>query len=275
MNRERLVGYALPASDRPERGPELAGTIADAGATSTLRCGRELAHLVRFGLNTRARQVASAGIGRVLADAVCRGTTWIMVLDLSTLLVWRLSADRPNPLADAWSIGLLGAVLALALLGFERAAGTGGLLWVVLRAPQLAAVTTPGQWLPPAILLAACFGVMVLAPRRRPVDPRRLGWLLVPAWLIATFVLGDRANGYVFLELLVVVLLVVAAALVSLPTDPRLAVAGVMPVTYLGLSFERGDNLLPAVVVFLLVPLTVVALAALRIRQLKIGSLRS
>src|SRR4051812_39758835 len=92
--RERVAGLALcayPPVARAARGEEMLGTLLDASAGSRSRFVRETVALVRRGLRTRATQTAGAGAGagRLVADGLCLGATWVMSLDLSTLLSQR------------------------------------------------------------------------------------------------------------------------------------------------------------------------------------------
>ena len=108
-----------------------------------------------------------------------------MTLDVSTLLSQRARGMR-DPLLSSPSLALLAAVLALALVGYDRLAGAGALVWTALRLPALWDHHAGIVNLAPEVLPVICFCVLVLAPRRRAPDLRRLAWLLVPATLVAT-----------------------------------------------------------------------------------------
>ena len=71
---------------------------------------------------------------------------------------------------------MLAAILACALIGYERIAAVSGLAALIAYGPL-------GQhiqlvWLARVLVPIACLLVMVCAPQRRPRDPRRLLWLL-------------------------------------------------------------------------------------------------
>jgi hypothetical protein len=168
----------------------------------------------------------------------------------------------------AWpSIVLLGAALALVLVGFDRAGGIAALAWTAARTPALLAdhgvLTIAGATAVPL----ACLGVLVLAPRRRAPDPRRLAWLVVPLVLVAT--LGPPTSdqsAVLKLVVIVAVLVVIVAAVAALPFDPRLAIAGAMALSGLGLGgAEHGLNV--ALILCIAAAPAVVALAAVRLQS--------
>ena len=132
---------------------------------------------------------------------------------------------------------MLAAVLALALIGYDRLAGAGALVWTALRLPALWDHHAGLVNLAPEVLPIVCFCVLVLAPRRRAPDPRRLAWLLVPATLVAAA--GPppgEASPLLVAGVLLAALLVVVAAVALLPTDPRLAIAGAVSLSNLGIA---------------------------------------
>jgi hypothetical protein len=234
MNRERATRRALlvyPPDVRERVGHEMTATLLDASAGSRARFARELADLARAGVRLRGQRTAATGARQVLADGVCLAAVWLMTLDLSTLLSQTVRGFH-DPLLAPWSLVLLGAALALALVGYDRFAGAAALVWTAARLPALLdhhpgmgvvilAVTLPS---------VACFAVLVVAPRRRAPDPRRLAWLLVPVTLVATFGPPQYDQSSLLLALVAIaVLLVVVYALATLATDPRIAIAGAIP----------------------------------------------
>jgi len=238
LSRERATRVALlayPRDVRERAGGEMTATLLDASAGSRTRFLRELAGLARAGMQLRGRRTAATGTRRVLADGVCLAAVWLMTLDLSTLLSQRLRGME-DPLLAPWSLVLLGVALALALVGYDRLAGVAALVWTAARFPLLldhhpgmaivlVAVTLPS---------VACFAVLVVAPRRRAVDPRRLAWLLVPVTLVATFGPPDYDQSPLLLMLVTsATLLTVVYALATLTTDPRIAIAGAIPLIIL------------------------------------------
>jgi hypothetical protein len=273
MSRERLVRAGLlayPPAVRAALGPEMTATLLDAGTGSHRRFARELADLARLGLRARATRVASAGPGRVVADGICLAGTWLMTLDLSTLLSQSVRGMRDPLLAPA-SIALLGVALALALVGFDRLAGIAALVWTAARMPALLdhhpgmalvvlAVTVPS---------AACFAVLAFAPRRRAPDLRRLAWLIVPATLVATLGPPTYEQSPILLTVVAVAaILVVVAAVALLPTDPRLAIAGAVPLSDLGIGVAGNATDAFAALFIAATPL-VLAVAVTRTRRLR------
>jgi len=273
MSREGIAGLALlshPAAARTARGDEMLATLLDVSAGSRRRFGREIAALVRLGLRTRAAATASAGPRRLLADGLCLAAVWLLTLDVSTLVSQR-ARGMHDPLLSAPSIALLAAVLALALIGHDRLAGAGALAWTALRLPALWDHHAGLVNLAPEVLPVVCFCVLVLAPRRRAPDPRRLAWLLVPATLVAAA--GPppgEASPLLVAGVLLAALVVVVAAVALLPTDPRLAIAGAVSVSNLGIAvvvINHDGSLVPRLLVAA-APL-VLAAAVTRTRRLR------
>jgi hypothetical protein len=264
MNRERATRAALlayPPDVRERVGQEMLATLLDASAGSRTRFLRELAALTRAGFDARGQRTAAIGTRRVLTDGVCLAAVWLMTLDLSTLLSQR-ARGFDDPLLAPWSLALIGVALALALVGYDRLAGVAALVWTAARFPLLLD-HHPGMG---AVILAftlpsvACFAVLVLAPRRRAPDPRRLAWLLVPVTLVATLGPPEYDQSPLLLALVAIaVVLVVVYALVTLPADPRIAIAGAIPL----LIVAGGSAVVPA-----LAALLVLATAVARLRQL-------
>lgn len=264
MNRERATRAALlayPPDVRERAGHEMTATLLDASAGSRTRFARELAALARTGVRLRGQRTVATGARRVLADGVCLAAVWLMTLDLSTLLSQTVRGFE-DPLLAPWSLVLLGVALALALVGYDRLAGVAALVWTAARFPLLLD-HHPGMG---ALVLAvtlpsvACFAVLAVAPRRRALDPRRLAWLLVPATLVATFGPPQYDQSPLLLALVtIVVVLVVVYALATLPSDPRIAIAGAIP-----LLIVAGAS----AVVLALASLLVLATAVARLHQL-------
>ena len=272
MSGERIAALALlsyPAATRAARGDEMLATLQDASAGSRRQFVREIADLVRLGLRARGSQTASAGTRRIVADGLCLAAVWFMTLDVSTLLSQR-ARGMHDPLLSAPSIALLGAVLAIALVGYDRLAGAGALVWTALRLPALWDHHAGIVNLAPEVLPIICFCVLMLAPRRRAPDPRRLAWLLVPATLIATA--GPppgEASPVLLAGVLLAALLVVVAAVALLPTDPRLAIAGAVSLSNLGIAVVviNHDGALVALLFVAAAPM-VLAFAITRTRRL-------
>jgi hypothetical protein len=273
MNREGLARMALaafPSEERAARGPELLATALDVteGATRR-RVVREVVDLTRVGLRVRAVDTARVGPVRVVADGLGLAGAWILTLDLATLLGQRVRGEQDALLAS-WSIGLLAVVLAMVLVGLDRIGGVGALVWTATRTPALLQDVTATQALLSAILPVTCFVVLIVAPRRRARDARRLGWLLVPVALAA--VLGPppwEQNGVLVAFTAIAALATGAAAIALLPTDPRLAIAGAVPLSDLGIGvLGHPGATSPILLAVLAAAPATCALAAVRTRQL-------
>jgi hypothetical protein len=236
VTREDLIGTALiafPPDVRAARGPELGATALDLTDGAPRRAvARELAGLVRAGLDARAARGAGAGPLRLLADGLCLAAAWFLTVELATLLGQRVRGMH-DPLLASWSIGVLAIALALVLVGFDRAGGLLALAWTAARTPAVlgdgvAALDAAVAALVPTL----CFAVLVLLPRRRAADPRRLAWLAIPIAL--ALICGpprDQRNAALLLLAVLILLVVAVAGLVALPADPRLAVAGAVPMS--------------------------------------------
>lgn len=270
MSRERLARAALRAYPSAPHADEMLATLMDVSAGSRGRFVRELVDLVRLGLRARATRTASVGAGRLVADGVCLAGIWLMTVDLTTLLSWRYRGLH-DPLLAWPSIVLLAAALAAALVGLDRLAGAGALVWTALRLPHLLDVHPGIAGLAAEVLPALCFAVMVIAPRRRGVDPRRLAWLAVPvALVIAVGPARDEQNPLLLATVALAAILGVAFALAMLPTDPRMAIAGAVGLSDLAVAVV-GINQDTSVIAFLALAAapTTVVLAVRRTRQLQ------
>jgi hypothetical protein len=239
VSRERLATLALrafPAGAWDAQRDEMLATALDASAGSPRRFVGELRDIVRTGVRARATETARVGAARLLADGICLGGAWLMTLALSTLL-----AQRARGMEDAllaWpSIALVGAALAMALVGHDRIAGGGALTWTALRLPELLDRHPGVAGLAPEVLPVLCFAVMVLVPRRRSHDLRRVAWLVVPAALVLT--LGppqQEQNPLLLAGVVLAVACVAVASIAMLATDPRLAIACALPLTSVGID---------------------------------------
>lgn len=234
MTREDLAAVAalaLPASMRESRGDEIVGTLLDcAGDGSRVRFVRELSGLVGMGLRARS---AGHGARRLVADGFCRGAILVMTLDLSTLLAQKLGGMQ-DPLLSWASIATLGVALATVLVGADRLAGALALAWTFARLPQLVSENPTFQGIAPTIVPLLCFTVLILAPRRRGLDPRRLAWLATTAALVLTL---GHGHGNVLITAMVGVtaVVLVLAAVLTIRSDPRWAIACALPATYVAL----------------------------------------
>jgi len=112
---------------------------------------------------------------------------------------------------------------------------------------------------------------MVLAPRRRSADLRRLGWLIVPATLVLTLAPPNGERSPLLLAYVALgALLVTAFAVAMLPTDPRLAIAGAVSLSTVGLSVvvHHHDASAPASLFLAAAPVAI-AIAIARTRRLR------
>ena len=215
-------------------------------------------------MRLRGRRTAAAGARRVLADGLCLAGVWVMTLDLSTLGA-QTARGLHDPLLAPWSLGLLAVALALALVGYDRCAGVAALVWTAARFPSLLdhrpgmAVAVAAATLPAVV----CFATLAVAPRRRVPDPRRLGWLVVPVTLVATFgPAKDDQSPVLFAVVAVAALLVIVYALATLTTDPRIAIAAAVPFSTITLGT-------PSAGLLALVAPVVLAIAVVRLRHLR------
>jgi len=270
MSRERLATIALRALPRDVRasmGEEMLGTLLDSSAESRARLFRQTANLLRVGMQMRAAQTRRASPKRLLADGFCRGAILLMTLDLGTLLSQRLDGVE-DPLLSWASICVLGAILALALVGAERLAGAAALAWTAARFPELVAHNHSFNGLAPTAVPLICFTVLIVNPRRRRLDLRRIAWLLVPALLVVACA-PRGGNGPITALVSLAATLFVLVALVKIPTDPRLAIACALPATYVGLMVA-GAPAAPAVLLCFGAPL-VMGVATIRLWRLPQG----
>jgi hypothetical protein len=273
MSRDRISAVALlsyPATVRAARGSEMVATLQDISAGSRLRFAREIVDLVRLGLRTRATSTARAGAGRLIADGLCLAGIWLMALDVTTLTIQRAHGLEDPLLAWAPLAALTGA-LAVAVVGRERIAGIAALAWTALRLPLLWDHHPGIAGLVPEVLPVACFCVMVVAPRRRTVDLRRLACLLAPATVVLTLAppAGERSPLLVAYVALMAIL-GVAFCIAMLPTDPRPAIAGAVSMSSIGLAVVavHHDGSAAALAVAAAAPV-VLAVAITRTRRLQ------
>jgi hypothetical protein len=273
MSRERIAGLALlayPADARQARGQEMLATLHDISTGSRRGFAREVADLARLGLRTRATSTASVGARRLIADALCLAAVWLMTLDVSTSLVQR-ARGLHDPLLAAAPLALLVAALAVALIGRDQVAGAAALAWTALRMPSLWDHHPGIVNLAPEVLPIVCFCAMVLVPRRRTTDLRRLGWLIVPATLVLTLAPPNGEQSPLLLACVALgAILVTAFAVAMLPTDPRPAIAGAVSLSTLGVAvvIHHHDAAAPATLFLAAAPL-VLATTVARTRRLR------
>jgi hypothetical protein len=276
VSRARVARLALgtyPAGDA--RTDEMLATLLDASADSRTRFLRELVDVVRLGLRARATQTARAGATRLVADGLRLAAVWLMALDLTTLLAWRYRGLH-DPLLGWPSIALLAGVLALALIGFDRGAGAGALLWTALRLPALLHVHPGLAGVAAEVLPALCFAAMVIRPRRPRLQLWGVLWLLVPlALVVGCGPSRDDQNLLILALAALAAVAVVGFALAMLPTDPRLALAGAVGLSQLAITVvTTHHDASTAILLSLAAAPATLALAIARTRRLqRLGSL--
>ncbi|MGH2873558.1 MAG: hypothetical protein ACRDL5_13995 [Solirubrobacteraceae bacterium] len=148
--------------------------LLDTVEQSRLALVRESGSLVLGGLRERRALAARAGSRRLVADACCQA---VMIF----LMLWLISALNTQGIAGASRQLLVQdvvavAILACALVGYERIAALGGLGALIAYGPLGPHIQLVG--LARVLVPIACLLVMVRAPQRRPRDPRQLLWLL-------------------------------------------------------------------------------------------------
>lgn len=217
MIRKRIGQAALrayPPAVRQARGREMLGMLLDAGEQSSLALVRESGSLVRGGLRERRALAARAGTRRLVTDACCQAALIFLMLWLISALNTPVSAGQSRQ----WVVQevVLAAILAGALVGYERIAAVGGLAALIAYGPLGPHIQL--VWLARVLVPTACLLVMVCAPQRRPRDPRRLLWL-VPVAVLAAL----TTHAQVGLQEVLAVMSV--GGLLRLRHDPRLAIA--------------------------------------------------
>jgi hypothetical protein len=215
-------------------------------------------------MRSRAALTSDAGARRVVADGVCLAAVYFLTLFLSSEIGNKIRGFDPlgpwQPLR-AVSLGVLGAALALALVGFDRVAGAVALLFV-------ATLLTDPAWRDQTIerremmvVLVICFIGLALAPRRRKPSYRRLSWLAVTAALgIASSATDDPVAAVVVIGLI----FLAPASLAMLRSNPRLAIACALPLTSFGIHMaqESGGPGILGTLFLLAAPLALTAAVA-------------
>ncbi len=253
------------------------GTWLDASEDSLPAFVRESVSLALAGVRERARVTSRIATGRLIADAL-RGATliWIAVsLAGVPVLVFVGNAGLGR-----WTwLMLLWPILAVALVGYDRAAGAGGVAWIVGTLTPLG-VGSPAVFLLGGELLPlAGFVVMLIVPRRRRRDVRQLGWLVPVA--ASSLVLQPASLGYGSLWAtlgygslgIAGLALMSVAGLMVFATDPRLAVACALVWTSIGMTSVgqaawRSDGMHSAILFTASGPL-MIALASTYLRVIR------
>jgi hypothetical protein len=103
---------------------------------------------------------------------------------------------------------------------------------------------------------------VIVNPRQRRLDLRRIAWLVMPAVLVAAYAPRGGSGPIIVLVSLAAIIFVLVAAL-KIPTDPRLAIACALPATYVGLMVA-GAPAVPALLLCFGAPL-VMGVAMIRL----------
>jgi hypothetical protein len=252
MSRERIVRAAMlayPPEVRNARGSEMLDTALDVTRESPRRLLRESLALARSGLRARAGVTAEAGTRRLTANVCAQGATvWGLVLLIAWLHLDKQIYDNAGSVPQqtlyiAYQV-LLALAIAAALIGYDRISAVFGLAWIVV---LLDATLTLSHWLGGGshewvahwisfvAVPLACYLVMLLRPRARRRDARRLLWLAVAVLIGLAFPVYVGV-GY-GLGLSGMVLLVLAlAGLFLLPAGSSLPLAFALVLVAHGLS---------------------------------------
>jgi len=165
-------------------------------------------------LRERRALTARSGTRRLIADACCQAVIIFLMLRLISAVNTQGIAGPSHQLVVQDVV--LAAILACALVGYERIAAVAGLAALIAYGPLGPHVQLVG--LARVLVPVACLLVMVRAPQRRPRDPRQLLWLL-PVCVLAAL----QSHAYVGLPQVLAVVSV--GGLLRLFHDPRLAIA--------------------------------------------------
>jgi hypothetical protein len=138
-------------------------------------------------------------------------------------------------------------------------------MWAAARLPELVAHNRTFNGLAPTVVPLICFIVLIVSPRRRRLDLRRIAWLLVPTVLVAAYA-PRGASGPITVLVSLAAILFTLVALLKIATDPRLAIACALPATYVGLMVA-GTPAAPAVLLCFGAPL-VMGVATVRLWRL-------
>jgi hypothetical protein len=194
---------------------------------------RESTSLVLGGLRERAAVTARVGIRRALADSCSQAVPIWLTLWLVSAVNTPLIAGPSRPLLVQEAV--LGAILACALVGYERIAALSAVAALAVFGPL--GLHPQLVWLAKVVVPIACLLVMLCVPRERPREARQLLWL-VPVCALVTLGSGGRVG---LLEVLAVISLV---GVVRLFHDPRLAIA--CGLVWIGVLLSHAVRLGPA-----------------------------
>ena len=255
----RVALLAYPRGVRESRGGEMLGTVLDVSEGSPWRLLVETLVLIRSGLRARASLTAGSGSRRVVATACAQGATvWGLVLLIAYFQLDRMilgssgvAQGEGGLFFTQWVTGEVGLFLTQALIavsvtaalvGYDRTAALWGLAWIGVSlhtdlSASFAGWDRAGHVIALLLVPAACYVAMLLKPRARHRDARRLLWLaagalvgLAPSPALTNFGYGVLGvSGIVLLALLV-------AGLLLLPAGSSLPLAFALALLAYGLS---------------------------------------
>jgi len=262
--------------------------LLDVGDESPRLFVREIVSVLVGGVRERAEISARAGTRRLVADACCQaGVIWLAWLARKGMMhaIEASAGDTRQQLLYVCFV----VALVCALLGFGRLAGVWGACGVAAAGAIIAsqyahgaliAFDHPTRGATPQLLTLVedcvalggplvCFAVMVRAPRVRPRARRPPLWL-APTVILAAILAHTTAGDTEFLAI------ISAAALLRLPTDPRLAIA--CGLVWIDLVLSGSPTASPHELAGANAPLVtaigasaILAIAAARLRALRAG----
>jgi hypothetical protein len=241
MTRESIAAAALwmfPASVREQSGEEILGSVLDAGAVSKTRFVREIAGLLGAGLRARARRTAQTPVRRLVADGLCLAAAWMLTLFLAGAIGDRIrgiSPGDPSPLS--WlALSIAVAALAIIFVGYDRAGGVLALAFSAVTVLGSGAHDLGDRWRAAFVVPVICFSALVLIPRPRTPNLRRLSWLMLVGLIaIASSWFNDSTAAIVIVALFTLV----PIALAVLPVDPRPALAAAVCASFFGIAMAQ------------------------------------
>ncbi|HLI32094.1 MAG TPA: hypothetical protein VKU89_05055 [Solirubrobacteraceae bacterium] len=228
----------------------MTSAVHDLSAGSLWRTLRESQALIAAGL--RARANAAAGLSkRWLAASTCaQGATVLTIVvllgyaQLDLLILEYHPSIFPNESGFVLVQALMAASIAAALVGFDRISALLGFSWIGALVNNELAADRPTRLLALVLIPAVCYLVMLVIPRERSRDPRRLMWL-APALLLTLLPANDLMGADLGLGAGARMLLVLSVAgIFLLPTGSSLPLAFAVALIWYGFSLSTGRALL-------------------------------
>ncbi len=262
----RVLLRVYPPGARAARSEEMLGTLLEASEGSLSSFFSETTSLLLAGIRERARITSRMCTSHLVADAI-RGAIPIWIaFNLAGVSLLRL-LTHPHGLSDygVWLM-LLWPILAITLLGHDRAAGALGVAWIVGSMTPLGVGGLYRALIAFDLLPLAGFALMLIAPRRSRRHNRRLCWLLpvaVISLVAQPAVLAHGTLGVAGLSLMSLMSLIVFVS------DPRLSIACALVWSSIGIVYvERAAWSRAPVSPAVLLTATAPLIAAVAIGQL-------